>query len=122
MQGDQASDLQEVVVEVVLLLWVEVEEGHELKVGEVELGLHVLEEVEVVELHEGEEVVEQASLVLEVVEAVVHQVHKKEEVVVEVEHHAAEEEVVVVEHHAAEEEEVVVVEFDSSEKKKNFHT
>ena len=40
-QVDQAHDLQEVVVEVVLLLGVEVVEGHDLKVGEVELGLHV---------------------------------------------------------------------------------
>lgn len=54
MQAGQVYDLPEEVVEVVLLLWVEVVEGHQLKVGEEELGPHALEEVEVVELHEGE--------------------------------------------------------------------
>lgn len=115
MQEDQAHDLQEVVVEVVLLLWVGAVEGHALKVGVVELVIHVLEEVEVAELHEGEgeavvlhegeEVAVQAFLVLEVVEEAVHQEHKEEE---------------AVEHYAVEEEEVEV-EFDGSEKEKKLH-
>lgn len=73
MQAGQVYDLPEEVEEVVLLLWVEVVEGHQLKVGEEELGPHALEEVEVVELHEGEGVVVLAVPELEVVVEVVLQ-------------------------------------------------
>lgn len=71
MRVGQAHDCQEVVVEVVLLQWVE---DHELKVAQ----------VVVVELHAGEEEVEQAFPALEGVEEVEDQAFPVLEVVEEV--------------------------------------